>query len=85
MAKMCQSCSMPMKKDPKGGGTHADGTLSSDYCSLCFENGHFFNPQFTAQDMQDFCIEKLREQGVPGFLGWILTRNIPKLKRWHAQ
>ena len=24
--KFCQSCGMPMKKDPKNGGTNVDGT-----------------------------------------------------------
>ena len=27
----CQSCGMPMKKDPENGGTNADGTKSPDY------------------------------------------------------
>lgn len=26
--KNCQSCGMPMKKDPQSGGTHADGSKS---------------------------------------------------------
>jgi hypothetical protein len=38
----------------------------------------------SAAEMQAFCIEKLREQGVPRPLGWLLTRSIPKLKRWRA-
>ena len=32
----CQSCGMPLKADPKGGGTHADGTSSREYCSYCY-------------------------------------------------
>ncbi len=39
--KNCQSCSMPMKKDPKGGGTNADGSLSKMYSSYCWEKGEF--------------------------------------------
>ncbi len=29
MATSCQSCGMPLSKDPQGGGTEADGSLST--------------------------------------------------------
>jgi len=73
-----------MKKDPQNGGTNADGSKNVEYCSYCYQKGRFFNPDFTARQMQDFSIEKLKERGVPKFLGWLLTRNIPKLKRWKS-
>jgi len=44
--------------------------------------GAFSNPNFTAIGMQDFCIEKMRERGMPRLLGWLLSREIPKLDRW---
>ena len=31
--KNCQSCGMPMKRDPQRGGTNADGSKSTMYCS----------------------------------------------------
>ncbi len=82
MSKSCQSCAMPLKRDPEGGGTNTDGSKSTDYCSLCYKDGKFLQPDFTVKDMQDFCIEKMRECGVPKFLGWLFTRGLPKLKRW---
>jgi hypothetical protein len=76
---------MPMKKDPGNGGTNADGTRSTDYCSHCYEGGAFTSPEIrTAADMQKFCIGKLKEKGAPGFLAWAFTRNIPRLKRWQT-
>lgn len=75
---------MPMDKDPQGGGTEADGGKSVDYCSYCYQNGTFTNPDFTAKQMQDFCVAKLREMGTPGLVAWFLTRRIPKLKRWRS-
>lgn len=81
----CQSCGMPMKKDPQGGGTNADGVRNSDYCSYCFRNGEFTSPEIrTATEMQTFCIGKLKEKGIPGVMAWVLTRRIPRLKRWRA-
>jgi len=86
MNTLCQSCGMPMKKDPLSGGTNVDGSKSAEYCSYCFQDGAFCSPEITtAQEMQTFCIGKLKRQGMPGFMAWLLTRNIPKLRRWAAK
>ncbi|WP_029041248.1 zinc ribbon domain-containing protein [Cucumibacter marinus] len=82
MTRICQSCSMPMDKDAEGGGTEADGTRSGKYCSLCYKDGAFTQPDFTVEEMQDFCIEQLSNKGLPKFMGWIFTRSIPRLERW---
>lgn len=39
--KNCQSCGMPLKKSPNGGGSNADGSISKAYCSYCFVMGKF--------------------------------------------
>ena len=82
MNKTCQSCAMPMKKDPEGGGTNADGSKSTEYCSLCFQAGKFTQADFSAKEMQDFCIVQMKSCGIPRPLGWLFTRGIPKLRRW---
>lgn len=81
--KNCQSCGMPLKKDKKGGGTHADGTKSTMYCSHCYVDGNFTKPDITAIQMQTFVKGKLKEMGFPGFLAVFFTKNIPKLERWN--
>ncbi len=82
-SKFCQSCGMPMSKDPQGGGTEKDGSKNNKYCSYCFQNGNFTSPEIdTPQKMQSFCIEKMKEQGMPRFIAWLFTRRIPKLERW---
>ena len=37
--KNCQSCAMPLNKDPKGsgGGKNINGEPSYKYCSYCYE------------------------------------------------
>ncbi len=82
--KNCQSCGMPLKKDVKGGGTHADGTLSKMYCSLCYQDGKFVRPDMTMDEMKLLVKGKMKEFGIPGFLISIFTRNIPKLQRWKS-
>lgn len=80
--KNCQSCSMPLSKDPQGGGTNSDGSKSTMYCSLCYEKGVFKQPDITAKEMQAFVRNKLKEMGFPGFLAGWFTKGIPKLERW---
>ncbi|MCB9334237.1 MAG: zinc ribbon domain-containing protein [Lewinellaceae bacterium] len=80
--KNCQSCGMPLKRDPEGGGTNADGSKSVMYCSRCYQNGAFTKPDLTVAEMQELVKGKMREMGFPGFLAGLFTRNIPKLKRW---
>ena len=82
MNKFCQSCGMPLSKDPQLGGTNSDGSKSADYCSFCYVQGAFTDSGFTVKQMQDFCVDKMREKGIPKLIAWLLTRNIPKLKRW---
>ena len=78
----CQSCGMPLKKDPKGGGNNKDGSISNMYCSHCYENGKFIRPDITVEQMQEFVKDKLKMMGFPGFLARFFTKGIPKLERW---
>lgn len=80
--KNCQSCGLPMKKDPQGGGTNADGTKSAMYCSYCYQNGAFYSPNMTVKEMQTLVKGKLKEMGFPGLVAWFFTLNIPRLSRW---
>ncbi len=73
---------MPLKRDPEGGGTNADGSKSLMYCSKCYQNGAFTTPDFTVQQMQELVKGKLKEMGLPGFIAGWFTKGIPKLERW---
>ena len=73
---------MPLIKDPTGGGTNADGTKSAMYCSYCFEQGKFHNPDWTSSQMQEFVKEKMKEMGYPRFMAGFFSRGIPSLERW---
>lgn len=80
--KNCQSCGMPMKKDENRGGTNADGSKNTMYCSHCFQHGRFTVHNITVEDMKQQVKGKLKEFGVPGFMTGFFTRNIHKLERW---
>ena len=78
----CQSCGMPMKKDPKGGGTEVDGSRSAKYCSYCYQGGAFVGGEVTVETFQAFCRQKMVEKGMPRLLAWLLTRGMKRLERW---
>lgn len=78
----CQSCGMPLKADPKGGGSNSDGTLSREYCSFCYSSGKFFNPDMTVDQMKALVVEKLREKGFPKLVAIFFASGLKRLKRW---
>jgi len=82
--KNCQSCGMPLKRDPGKGGTNVDGSKNTKYCSKCFVSGNFTNSQInSAEKMQAFVKDKLKSMGFPGFIAGMFVKGIPKLERWH--
>ena len=78
----CQSCSMPLSQDPKGGGTEADGSLNEDYCSYCYQAGAFTWPDATMETMKAFVQDKLVEKGQPRWLARLFTAGFHRLDRW---
>lgn len=81
----CESCGMPFKKDPKGGGSNADGSMSTQYCSYCYQNGKFVHENVSVKEFQKICMNAMKKSGMSGFLAWIFTRPIPQLPRWKAK
>jgi len=78
----CQSCGMPLSKDPLSGGTNADGTRTTEYCSHCYQKGAFTQPEITAEQMQSLVEGKLRTMHFPGFLAKRFAKDVPTLRRW---
>jgi|WetSurMetagenome_2_1015567.scaffolds.fasta_scaffold06447_3 hypothetical protein len=80
--KFCQSCGMPMDKDPQQGGTYADGTKNLKFCSYCYTAGKF-NDNFTGpSEMVKLVRTKLKEMGYGPLKRWFYTSHISQLDRW---
>jgi hypothetical protein len=75
---------MPLSKDPQGGGSERDGGKSAEYCSHCYRNGQFTEPDLTAELMMGKVEAKLRTMHFPGFLAKRFAKSIPSLNRWNA-
>ncbi|WP_163100516.1 zinc ribbon domain-containing protein [Peribacillus alkalitolerans] len=80
--KNCQSCGMPLSRDENGGGTEKNGKKIELFCSHCYVNGEFVQPNITVHEMKKLVEDKIVEFGMPRFLAKLFTRNIHKLKRW---
>ena len=78
----CQSCGMPLSKDLNGGGTNADGSISTVYCSRCYMDGKFLEPNITCEEMMVKVEGKIKEMHIPKFLAKRFTKTIRKLERW---
>ena len=55
--KICQSCGMPLDKDPNKGGTNLDGSKSDKYCSFCFQSGKFTDEGITLKEKIEMNIQ----------------------------
>ncbi|MDP9200469.1 MAG: zinc ribbon domain-containing protein [Gemmatimonadota bacterium] len=73
---------MPLSKDPLSGGTNADGSRSSEYCSHCYREGAFTQPNITAREMTTLVEGKLRSMHFPAFLARRFAKEVPMLGRW---
>ena len=78
----CQSCGMPLSKDPLGGGTAADGSKTTEYCSHCYSAGAFTQPDITLTQMQTnvrgmLASMNLPPQAIDGYVA-----GVAGLRRW---
>ncbi|MBE7566128.1 hypothetical protein HF669_10970 [Acidithiobacillus thiooxidans] len=80
----CQSCGMPLQFDPQGGGTESDGSHSRDYCSYCYADGTFKDPQLTLEAMQQRVRQLLRKRQAPWYIRAYMAHRVPMLKRWRS-
>lgn len=55
----CQSCGMPLQSDELK-GTNKDNSLSTDYCTYCFQSGAFVQ-DCTMDEMIEHCSQFVDE------------------------
>ena len=77
----CQSCGMPLSKDPAQGGSEKDGSKSLKYCSYCYSEGAFLF-EGDIKEFQENTRLKMIESGNSKFIAWLFTRGVSRLERW---
>lgn len=84
MKNMCQSCYMPLDKDPNKGGSEADGTKSTKYCSYCYQNGKFVN-EMPLDEFKVFLDGVMKERGLNFLMRKLTIFMLPNLERWKSK
>ncbi len=82
MKNICQSCGMPLEKDPAGGGTEADGSKSRKYCGYCYQGGTFTFACDNVKDFQEHCRQVMAASGMSRPVAWLFSRGLGRLERW---
>lgn len=80
----CQSCSMPLDK-PEMMGTEKDGTKSNEYCTYCYQNGAFVNPDMSLNEMEVLVKEQMEKRKIDTNIINMAVSSLPNLKRWRAK
>ena len=82
----CQSCGMPLWTERAGDcrGSEADGSPSAMWCSLCYADGAFVQPDCTLPQMLTIVDAALRENGSGRVVRWLAARQVPTLARWRG-
>lgn len=84
---ICQSCGMPIYEDSEK-GTEGDGSLSKEYCTYCYQHGHFLQ-NVTMEGMVEHNLQFLEQWNESAGLHMTeeearesLLQFLPSLSRW---
>ena len=82
--KQCQSCGMPLHTKRAGDcrGTEMGGAKSEMWCSLCYADGAFVNPNCTVDEMVQIVDGALKRERVRWPMRFMAKKQIPRLERW---
>ena len=75
---------MPLSTKKAGDcrGTEADGSKSDTWCSLCYRDGTFIDPDCTLDEMIGIVDDALRRDKAWFLMRRMAVRQIPRLGRW---
>jgi len=65
--------------------TELDGSKSDEWCSLCYADGEFVNPDCTLGEMIEIVDRALIENGSGRVFRWMARRQVPRLARWRQR
>ena len=84
MEKYCQSCGLPFNEEHKGFIAKEKDGSDSIYCTFCYKDGAFINPNATAQDMIAIGSREIAKKNDSQVQAAIeeLSRLVPTLERW---
>ncbi len=79
--QICQSCGMPIASEDLF-GKNVDGSVNTDYCKYCFENGRFVD-DVSMEEYVDMCSQFGAQAGMTNDeMKTFCQKLFPTLKRW---
>lgn len=79
----CQSCTLPID-NMEDRGTEKDGSKSGMYCTYCYQNGVFTDPDMTLDQMIEIAETEMKKQDLPESIIQQSMNMLPRLKRWNT-
>jgi len=82
--QICQSCGIPLDKDPNNGGSNADQSKSEKFCSFCYRDGKFLDEGITLKEKIEKNIQiAVMKMNIPENIAREMAESIlPGLERW---
>ena len=82
--KQCHSCGMPLQTKRAGDcrGTEKSGAKSEKWCSLCYVDGEFVDPNCSVHEMVSIVDGALKREHVWWPMRYMAKKQIPTLERW---
>ena len=82
--KICQSCGMPITSKEQL-GKNKDGSINTDYCKYCYENGEFID-KVTMEEYIEMCSKYGSQAGMTNQeMKEYCEKLFPTLKRWKVK
>jgi len=79
---------MPLSRDPsgQGWGTERDGSISGEWCSLCYKDGQFVGgKEMTLTQMQKIVDNAMKAQWFWWMMRSMVRWQMPSLARWKSE
>ena len=84
-ATHCQSCGMPLTGNEVL-GTEANGAKSAEYCTYCYQNGAFVQPNMSMEQMVEVCVPFMVQGGMEKAAATkLMQESLPRLLRWQGK
>ncbi|MCL2472578.1 MAG: zinc ribbon domain-containing protein [Treponema sp.] len=80
--KYCQSCGLPFNEEHRKFISKEKDGSDSEYCTFCYKDGKFLNPEATAEEMIGIGVSHLANKIGEKAAREELGRFVPTLKRW---
>ena len=66
-------------------GTEKDGTKTHEYCTYCYQQGKFINPDMTLEEMRSLVKKIMGEKKFPQWIIEAGLKQLPNLNRWRQK